>query len=114
MKKIIPYLTLIPYLILIISLFFPYSALAVQTEFGPAADLAEYINKILTPLMVILGSISFLIVIWAGYLYMTSQGNPDKINLAKDLIIGVITGILFLFLIEIIMRQLVAPTLIKP
>lgn len=72
------------------------------TEFGPAGDLGAYVNLILPAVTKILGGIALLVFIIAGYIYMTSQGDESKVGLAKELIIGAITGILLLFLINVL------------
>lgn len=79
---------------------------AIPTEFGPAGDLGAYVNLILPAVTKILGSIAFLVFIIAGYIYMTSQGDQAKVGLAKELIIGAITGILLLFLISVLKNQI--------
>lgn len=80
---------------------------AVETEVGPVSGLPQYINELLKQFIFpILGGLALLMLIYAGYLYMTSQGNPEQTGRAKDIIIGVVTGIVLLFLIEAIMKQL--------
>lgn len=79
---------------------------AIPTEFGPAENLGDYVNLILPSLIGVLGSIAFLVFIIAGYIYMTSQGDQAKIGLAKELMIGAITGILLLFLIGVLKNQI--------
>lgn len=69
-------------------------------------NFGEYINVYLPAIIGILGSIAFLVFIIAGYIYMTSQGDQAKIGLAKELIIGAITGILLLFLIGVLKTQI--------
>jgi hypothetical protein len=46
-------------------------------------------------------------LIWAGYLYMTSQGNQDNITSAKDIITGVVLGLLLLFTAEILLKNVI-------
>lgn len=81
-------------------------AVAVETEFGPVNNLAEYINNILTWLLPIMGGIALLAIIFAGYKYITSQGSPDAISQAKDIIISTVTGLVLLFLIKLILDQI--------
>lgn len=78
----------------------------VVTEFGNT-DFGQYLSKILTWLVTIVASLATLMFIYAGYIYVTSQGNPEGVSQAKDIIIGVITGIVLLFLIEIILVKTV-------
>ncbi len=79
---------------------------AVVTEFGQT-NFGQYMSKILTWLVTIVGSLAALMFIYAGYVYVTSQGNPEGITQAKDIIIGVITGIVLLILIEVILVKTV-------
>ncbi len=81
-------------------------AYAIETEFGEAKNLTEYINLIMPWILGIASSLAVLMMIYAGYIYMTSQGNPEATGRAKDIIIGVISGVLLLFIIEIILNQL--------
>lgn len=83
-------------------------AQSTNTDFtsGPTSSLIDYINGLLKWLIPTLGSIALLMFIWAGYLYITSQGNPDKINFAKELVISTLIGILLLFSIRIIITEL--------
>lgn len=53
------------------------------------------------------GSLAVLIMIYAGYIYATSQGNPDSIKLAKDLIIGAIVGLALIILAGVILRNFI-------
>lgn len=79
---------------------------ASQTEFGPASNLSEYVNLILKWAYPVIGGLAVLMLIYAGYIYMTSQGSPEAIGRAKDIIIGVAIGILLLFTIGIILGTL--------
>lgn len=45
-----------------------------------------------------------LMIIYAGYKYMTSQGNPTALNEAKDIIIGSLSGFAMLLLIYLILN----------
>jgi len=62
---------------------------------------------------VILGigpALAILVMIYAGYVYMTSQGNPDSIKTAKDLIIGALVGLALIILAGVILRNVVGIT----
>lgn len=85
-------------------------ALAVTTEFGPANNIGEFVNLILTWLVPVIGGLGVLMLIYAGYLYMTSQGSPEALTQAKDIIVGVVVGIMLLFLIELILVKTIGIT----
>jgi len=72
----------------------------------PFTSLTDYISAIITWAIPILGSIALLMFIYAGYIYITSQGNPEKINTAKEIVISTLVGILLLFSIGLIVRQI--------
>lgn len=81
-------------------------AKGVNTEFGLACNLADYVNLILKWALPVVGGLAVLMIIYAGYIYMTSQGNPEAVAKAKDIIIGVAIGVLLLFLIGVILGTL--------
>ena len=76
------------------------------TDFGNMTSITDYISAIIAWAIPILGGIALLMFIYAGYMYMTSQGNPDKINSAKEIVISTLVGILLLFGIGLIIRQI--------
>lgn len=78
---------------------------SVKTEFGEVANITDYLNKILVWLIPALGGIALLTFIYAGYLMMTSQGSPETITKAKEIIIVTISGILLLFLARLILNE---------
>ena len=90
----------------------PVLAAPQPTDFGPTEDLGAYVNLILyggngiPGLVDFLGGIAFLVFIIAGYIYITSRGDQAKVGLAKELILGAITGILLLFLITVLKNQI--------
>jgi len=70
-------------------------------------NIYDYVNIIIKDWAIpIVGGLAVLMLIYAGYLYMTSQGNPEATGQAKDIIVGVIVGILLLFLIGIILSTI--------
>jgi len=77
-----------------------------KTEFGNVNNVGEYISLLLPWISGIIGGLAVLMTIYAGYIYITSQGNPEGISQAKDIIIGVVTGIMLLFLINLIIRSI--------
>ena len=49
---------------------------------------------------------AFLVLVYAGYMYITSLGSPDKVKLAAELLVSVVTGIALLLLIPLIIQAL--------
>ena len=59
-------------------------------------DLATYIGCIYQFATYIAIGLAILMIIWGGYKYITSQGNPDVLTEAKEIIWGTIIGLLVL------------------
>jgi hypothetical protein len=55
-------------------------------------------NNALTGLLSVVyggaGILCVVIIVFAGYIYVTSDGNPSNIKLAKNAIIGAVTGLI--------------------
>jgi hypothetical protein len=67
-------------------------------------SLPEYISNIYNWSIGVAAGLAVIMLIYAGYLYVTSAGNPESINLAKEIIIGAIAGFVFLILAALILR----------
>lgn len=81
---------------------------AVQTDIGEFSNIGGYVSALFnTWAMPIITGLAVLMFIYAGYLYMTSQGNQEQISLAKEIIIGVIAGVLLLFTAWILLNNVI-------
>jgi len=100
-------------IILFLTLFLPTKALAqvipVTTDIGRFNNIAQYVSTLLNQWLIpwFLAPICVIMIIYVGYLYMTSQGNPEAITRAKDILIGVISGIVLIFLIEVLINNVI-------
>lgn len=77
------------------------------------ANIAEAVSKIYNiffPVVILLGVV-FVIV--AGYIFMTSQGAPEKVKLGSESLTSAITGIIFVVLSMVILRVIIK-TFIDP
>jgi len=59
-------------------------------------QLAEIIGSIIGAFLALVGVIFLGIMIYAGYLWMTANGNEDKVSKAKDMIRDSIIGIIII------------------
>jgi len=50
------------------------------------------------------GGIAFLLMTWGAFLYITSQGNPDQLQKAKETIVSAIGGLLFIIFAVFLLR----------
>ena len=55
--------------------------------------LSGYHQKLFVPAGLVLAAI---VIVYAGILYSTSQGDPTKVSLAKEFLIGAIIGLVLL------------------
>jgi len=60
-------------------------------------NLPEFIALIIRSLLGILGLIFFIIILYGGWLYMTSQGAEDKIKKAKETLTTAVIGLIIIF-----------------
>lgn len=67
---------------------------AIQTEDG---DITMFIgNFIIQPILGLVGLIFFLMMLYAGILWMTAGGNSDQVKKAKQIFINSIIGIVII------------------
>ncbi|MBI5370043.1 Ig-like domain-containing protein [Candidatus Uhrbacteria bacterium] len=67
-----------------------------QTSGLPQTDLIVVIARLIRAFLGILGIIFVVLVIYAGYLYMTSQGDPTKTAKAKKIISQAVIGLIII------------------
>lgn len=60
------------------------------------ASLPEFAATIVSALLSLLGIVFIILLIYGGFLYMTSQGTEDKIKQAKKLITAAIVGLVII------------------
>ncbi len=74
---------------------------------GNLHNFGEFMNQVLEWGIPALGAVAVIVLTYAGYLYMTSQGNQENIGTAKELIMGVVLGLLLLFCAEILVKNII-------
>ncbi|MEK9152328.1 MAG: pilin [Patescibacteria group bacterium] len=62
------------------------------------ADLTTSIGKIINGAFGLLGTVFVVLMIYAGFLYMTAQGNEEQVEKAKTLIKNAVIGLVIMFL----------------
>ncbi len=69
-------------------------------------SMKEYLKDIYSFLIVIASLSAVLMIIWGGYIYITSSGEPAKTTSAKEIIIGAITGLVLLLSASLLISTL--------
>ena len=69
-----------------------------------ATDPVELIKRIFTLILGLSGGIALILIIFSGYRIMTSQGNEEKLQGAKETLTSAITGFLFIIFSVVILE----------
>ena len=56
------------------------------------------VQNVINALVVIAGIVAVFMIIWAGYKYVMSEGDAEKISSARKTLIYAIVGLIFIFL----------------
>lgn len=68
----------------------------------PARDLATAFSAYATGLAGILSALFIILIIYAGWIWMTAQGNEEKATRSKKIIVGSVIGIVFVIAARIL------------
>ncbi len=71
-------------------------------------NLGDLVNRVLTFLLPLAGIVLLFVLIWGGYDYMMSQGNPEKIKTAQAKITTGLIGFFLLISSYLIVRVITA------
>ncbi len=82
------------------------STVSTTTDLGSVTTIGDYVTAIMKWAVPVISTLAIIMLIIAGYIYMTSQGNPDSIKNAKDIIIGVVLGLALLWLASLLFKTL--------
>lgn len=81
-----------------------------QTINGPVVginDLGGLVSKIVNTFLIPLaGIILFIVLLWGGYSFITSRGNPEKVKSARAKITTGLIGFILLIVSYLIVRLL--------
>lgn len=69
-------------------------------------SVVEYVNDAYAYLAGIGGLLAIIMLIYAGYSYMTSYGDPEKLSNAKDIIEKALIGLALLILAAVILNTI--------
>lgn len=70
----------------------------------PIGNITNFILGILGFAAGIAGGITFLLIVWGGFKYMLSRGNPEAIAESREIITNAIAGLLLILFSAILMR----------
>ena len=68
-------------------------AQSIPNPLGGVNSFPQLLKNIATGIGLLIGSLATIMIVWAGILYLTSGGNPQKIQTAKTALIYAVIGI---------------------
>jgi len=71
---------------------------------GTDVDLASIINKFITWVLLLVGGLAVLFVIYGGVLYITSAGNKERVEQAKQTLTYAVIGLIVIVLSKVIVN----------
>lgn len=77
---------------------------------GVGGNIAKYIQQIYAWALVIGAGLAVIMIMYSGYVYITSAGDPEGIRSAKDYLVGALIGLATLILTATIAKTLVIPS----
>ncbi len=80
---------------------------AALTEFGEITNLGSYFKQIMRYALPLGVALAIIMSTYAGIVFMMSQGEPDKVKEAQEIIQGAIVGLLVLILSRLLVDFLV-------
>ena len=60
-------------------------------------NFTDLITKIINFVLIVIGSVAVLMLVWAGILFVTSAGSPEKISKGKQALTYAIIGLVIAF-----------------
>ncbi len=71
-----------------------------------SSSLDAFVNDFYPWAMTISASLAIIMLIYSGYLFVTSSGNMEQVNKAKEYIVGALSGLAFLMLAAMILQTI--------
>lgn len=83
------------------------SCLKVRTSIGDiSVTPTGFISSLFSVILTIAGTGAFIIIVYSGYVFMTSRGDKEKVAAARDTLTSAILGLLFIIFSIIILETI--------
>jgi len=83
---------------------------AKQNKLGDARSTKEILQSIVKWLLSLVGTIAVISLLYGGFLYITSQGEENKVEQAKRIILYSVIGLLIIGLSAIVVNVVISLT----
>lgn len=95
------------------SLKFKYKCVLFDSAIGPIdTDPVKFATKIFAIILSLAGGIALVLIMISGYQLMTSQGDPEKVKAAQEMLTSAIVGLLFI-IFSLVILQIIGVDLLK-
>jgi len=75
----------------------PTPSATLSNPLGTNYSIPELVGMIIKYILGLVGTLSLLMFIWAGFMWLTAQGNPDKVKKGRDTMLWAIVGLIIVF-----------------
>lgn len=103
--KITYYVSVIAVIVVTLVFYFQVKQYASANEFA-TTDVGAFVKDFYDWALKICIGLAVVMLMYAGYLYVTSAGNTDQNNRAKEYIVGTLSGLVFLILASLVYNTL--------
>jgi len=79
----------------------PVLAIAANVPAAPgqvSGDIGSLVSKLLDKIWIVFAGIAIVLFLWAGVLFLTAQGNPEKIAQARMAFLWGVVGVVVMIL----------------
>lgn len=110
-SKIIKYLYYISITIFVGAVGFTYysKTQSLSADEFSSQGLSQYMDKFYPWAISVCSGLAIIMLIYSGYLYVTSAGNVEQVNKAKEFIVGALSGLALLVLASLVFKTLASP-----
>ncbi|HOY56429.1 MAG TPA: pilin [bacterium] len=77
-----------------------------QNPLGSVVTIPQIVSKIIKLIMGLVGIISLVMFIYAGFLWLTAQGKPDAVKKGRDTMLWAVVGLVVIFSSYIILNYI--------
>lgn len=66
----------------------------------------KFIDTILDKIVPLIGLVAFAMMIYGGFMWMASSGNPEKIKQAQGVLTWTVIGFVFLYMMSLVIKSI--------
>jgi len=75
-------------------------------RYGPS-NWQNLFQNIIHTFLIVLGIVALIVMIFGGYQYITSAGNPEQAGKGKNMLLGALIGLVIAFAAYVIVNEII-------